>query len=172
MSALTDPRLFSAAGRPRDLLIRSGYALDPRTGLDEPYDILIREGQIAELGAPGSLPAPEDGEVFDAAGKHVFPAFVDPHVHMRTPGQEYKEDIGSATAAGAAGGYCALVAMPNTDPVVDEPSVLGSLVDRARSEARIPVGFMASITRGLAGSELTEMAGAPRRRGARLHRRR
>jgi dihydroorotase len=158
MSGLTDPRLFSPAGRPLDLLIRSGYTLDPRAGLDEPHDILIRDGHVAELGAPGSLPAPEDGEVFDAAGKHVFPAFVDPHVHMRTPGQEYKEDIGSATAAGAAGGYCALVAMPNTAPVVDDPSILGSLVERARHEARIPVGFMASITRGLSGAELTEMA--------------
>jgi dihydroorotase len=150
--------LFSPEFRPIDLLIRGGYVLDPRTKLDEAHDILIRDGQVAELGSPGSIAAPEDGEVFDAAGKHVFPAFVDPHVHMRTPGQEYKEDIGSATAAGAAGGYCALVAMPNTAPVVDEPSILGSLVERARHEARIPVGFMASITRGLSGAELTEMA--------------
>jgi dihydroorotase len=151
-------KLFAPDSRHVDLLIRGGHVLDPRADLDEPQDILIRGGRIAELGAPGSLPAPEDGEVFDAAGKHVFPAFVDPHVHMRTPGQEYKEDIGSATAAGAAGGYCALVAMPNTAPVVEEPSILGSLIDRARHEARIPVGFMASITRGLAGEELTEMA--------------
>ena len=158
MSYRMDPQLFAAPGRPAELLIRSGHVLDPRVGLDEPRDILIRDGRLTELGGPGCLPAPEDGDVFDAAGKHVFPAFVDPHVHMRTPGQEYKEDIGSATAAGAAGGYCLLIAMPNTDPVVDEPSILSSLVDRARHEARIPVGFMASITRGLAGQELTEMA--------------
>jgi dihydroorotase len=151
-------KLFAPESRPVELLIRSGHVLDPRTDLDEPQDILIRDGAVAELSAPGSIPPPEDGEVFDAAGKHVFPAFVDPHVHMRTPGQEYKEDIGSATAAGAAGGYCALIAMPNTDPVVDEPSILGSLVERARHEARIPIGFMGSITRGLAGEELTEMA--------------
>jgi dihydroorotase len=152
------PPLFSQHLRQADLLIRSGHALDPRAGLDEPHDILIRAGQIAELGAPGSLPAPEDGELFDAAGKHVFPAFVDPHVHMRTPGQEYKEDIESATAAAAAGGFCAVIAMPNTDPVVDDPAILGSLLERARREARIPVGFLASITRGLGGESLTEMA--------------
>jgi dihydroorotase len=141
-----------------DLLIRAGRVLDPRAELDDTLDILIRDGQIAELAPAGSLASPDDGEVFDATGKHVFPAFVDPHVHLRTPGQEYKEDIASGTAAAAAGGYCAVIGMPNTDPVVDEDAILGSLVDRARREARVQVGFLAAITRGLEGTELTEMA--------------
>jgi dihydroorotase len=158
MSALREPRLFEPDRRPVDLLIRAAHALDPRTGLDEPQDILIRGGRLAELGAPGTLPDPEDGEVFDAAGKHVFPGFVDPHVHLRAPGQEYKEDLATGTAAAAAGGFCAVIAMPNTDPVVDDPSILGSLIERARQEARVPVGFLATITRGLGGQELTEMA--------------
>jgi dihydroorotase len=89
---------------------------------------------------------------------HVFPAFVDPHVHLRTPGQEYKEDLDTGTAAAAAGGFCAVIAMPNTSPVLDDAAILGSLVERARREARVPVGFLASITRNLAGEELTEMA--------------
>jgi dihydroorotase len=127
-------------------------------GLDEPHDLLIRSGHLAELGSPGSLSAPEDGELFDATGMYVFPGFVDPHVHLRTPGQEYKEDLDSGTAAAAAGGFCAVIAMPNTDPVVDDPAVLGSLIERARREARVPVGFLGSITRGLEGNELTEMA--------------
>ena len=152
------PRVIRGPRRHADVLIRGGHVLDPRTGLDEPHDILVREGHVAELGSPGSLPTPDGGELFDATGRHVFPAFVDPHVHLRTPGQEYKEDIESGTAAAAAGGYCAVVAMPNTDPVLDEPSVLSSLVERARSSARVPVGFLASITRGLKGDELTEMA--------------
>ncbi|HUE26560.1 MAG TPA: dihydroorotase [Solirubrobacteraceae bacterium] len=151
-------RLYRAARPDAELLIRCGHVLDPRADLDEPRDLLIRDGQIAELGAAGSLPAPEDGEVFDATGKHVFPGFVDPHVHLRTPGQEYKENVETGTAAAAAGGFCAVVAMPNTDPVVDDSSVLGSLVDRASREARVPVGFLASITHGLRGEELTEMA--------------
>jgi dihydroorotase len=143
---------------PAELLIRSAHLLDPRSGLDEPGDLLIRDGHIAELGAPGSLPVPDDGELFDATALHVFPGFFDPHVHLRTPGQEYKEDLESGTAAAAAGGFCAVLAMPNTDPVVDEPAILRSLHELARERARVPVGFLASITRAQAGQELTEMA--------------
>ena len=151
-------RLFHVARPGDDLLIRGAHILDPRADLDEAHDILIRNGRIAELGEPGSLLAPDEIDVIDAAGKHVFPGFVDPHVHLRTPGQEHKEDLETGTAAAAAGGYCAVVAMPNTTPTVDTAAVLGSLVERAQREARVPVGFLASITRGLAGDELTEMA--------------
>jgi dihydroorotase len=88
----------------------------------------------------------------------LAPAFVDPHVHLRTPGREDEETIASGTAAAAAGGYCAILAMPNTDPVVDSAAVLRSLRAAARTEAVVPVGFMASVSRSLAGEELTEMA--------------
>jgi dihydroorotase len=151
-------KLFCPETRPVELLIRSAHVLDPRTGLDEPHDVLVRSGHIAELGAPGSLPPPVDGDVFDAAATYLFPGFVDPHVHLRTPGHEYKEDLESATAAAAAGGFCAVIGMPNTDPVVDDPAILGSLIERARRDARVPVGFLASITKNLAGETLTEMA--------------
>ena len=79
-------------------------------------------------------------------------------MHLRVPGQEHKEDIETGTRAAAAGGFCAIVAMPNTDPVVDSAPILSSLRDAAAHDARIPVGFMAAITRGLKGEELTEMA--------------
>ena len=92
-----------------------------------------------------------------ATSRVVAPAFVDPHVHLRTPGREDEETIASGTAAAAAGGYCAIVAMPNTDPVVDSAPILRGLVDQARREAVVPVGFMAAITRSLGGDELTEM---------------
>jgi dihydroorotase len=150
--------LFVRGAKPAELLIRAGQVLDPRAGLDERCDILIRDGHIAELGGPGSLPEPPGADLLDAAGRHVFPAFVDPHVHLRTPGHEYKEDIASGTAAAAAGGFCVVVAMPNTDPVVEEASTLRSLTDTARQQARVPVGFLAAITHGLRGTELTEMA--------------
>ena len=88
----------------------------------------------------------------------LAPAFVDPHVHLRTPGREDEETIESGTAAAAAGGYCAIVAMPNTDPVVDSATVLGSLIDRARRHALVPTGFMAAISKRQEGEELTEMA--------------
>jgi dihydroorotase len=158
---MSSRRLFHAARPGDDLLIRGAQVLDPRTDLDEAHDILIRNGRIAELGEPGALGGralSDQIDIIDAAGKHVFPGFVDPHVHLRTPGQEHKEDLDTGTAAAAAGGYCAVVAMPNTNPTVDTASVLGALIERAQREARVPVGFLASITRGLAGEELTEMA--------------
>jgi len=143
---------------PADLLIRAAHVLDPRAGIDAPHDVLVRDGEIAELGAPGTLEPPDGAELIDGEGKHLFPGFVDPHVHLRVPGQEHKEDIDSGTRAAAAGGFVAAVAMPNTDPVVDDATVLRSLREAARREARIPVGFLASVTRGLDGQALTEMA--------------
>ena len=87
----------------------------------------------------------------------LAPAFVDPHVHLRTPGREDEETIASGTAAAAAGGYCAILAMPNTDPVVDSGPVLRGLLEAARAEALVPVGFMAAISSSLEGEQLTEM---------------
>ena len=151
-------RLDHRAQRPADLLIRGAHVLDPRERIDAPHDVLVRDGVIAEIAPPNSLDAPDGVEVLDGEGRHLFPGFVDPHVHLRTPGQEHKEDLDSGTRAAAAGGYVAVVAMPNTDPTVDSAPVLRSLREAARREARIPVGFMASITRGLDGEALTEMA--------------
>jgi dihydroorotase len=147
-------RLFAKPGAPAELLVRGVHVLDPREGIDAVRDVLIRGGEIAAIG--DDLEA--DVEVVDGAGLHAFPAFVDPHVHLRTPGQEHKEDLATGTAAAAAGGYCAVVAMPNTDPTVDDASILRALTDAARGQAAVPVGFMAAITRGLRGEELTEMA--------------
>jgi dihydroorotase len=143
---------------PGELLIRAAHVLDPRAGLDAPHDVLVRGGTIAELAAPGSLEAPDGAELIEGRGRHLLPGFVDPHVHLRVPGQEHKEDLDSGTRAAAAGGFVAVVAMPNTDPVVDDATVLRSLREAARHEARIPVGFLASITRRLDGEALTEMA--------------
>jgi dihydroorotase len=92
-----------------------------------------------------------------ATDRILAPAFVDPHVHLRTPGREDEETIASGTAAAAAGGYCAILAMPNTEPVVDSAAVLGALIETAKAEARVPVGFLAAISKGQAGAELTEM---------------
>ncbi|MBA2764061.1 MAG: dihydroorotase [Thermoleophilaceae bacterium] len=141
-----------------DLLIRSARLLDPRTGLDQNSDLLVRDGSVAEIGAPGAIQAPDGVEIVAGEGLHAVPAFFDPHVHLRTPGREDEEDIDSGTRAAAAGGYCGVLAMPNTDPVVDSASVLGSLRERANREARVPTGFLAAITVGQAGLQLTEMA--------------
>ena len=148
--------LDCAGAPPATVLVRGARLLDPRSGLNGVSDVLVRDGRIAEI-AP-TLDAPEGGEVVEAEGLHAFPAFVDPHVHLRTPGREDEEDIDSGTRAAAAGGFCAILAQPNTDPVVDSAPVLRSLRERARVEARIPTGFMAAITVGQQGERLTEMA--------------
>jgi dihydroorotase len=95
--------------------------------------------------------------VVDGTHRVLVPGFIDPHVHLRTPGREDEETIATGTAAAAAGGYCAILAIPNTDPVIDDAEVLRGLQARAANEAHVPVGFMAAITKGQDGAELTEL---------------
>jgi dihydroorotase len=151
-------RLTARDAEPATLLIRGARVLDPRAGLDGPHDVVVREGEIAGITAAGAASAPAGYELVEAEGLTVFPGFVDPHVHLRTPGREDEEDLESGTRAAAAGGFCAILAMPNTDPVVDRAPVLRSLQERAADEAVVPVGFLAAITKGQSGTELTEMA--------------
>ena len=139
--------VFGGNGRKDDLVLEGMRVVDPGQGIDETLTISVEKGVITRL-----EPAAIRGN-----GKIVAPAFVDPHVHLRTPGREDEEDIASGTRAAAAGGFCAILAMPNTDPVVDSAAVLGALVERAEVEAEIPVGFLAAISRGQQGAELTEM---------------
>jgi len=156
--SLIDRRLNRGQATPVDALIRDVRLFDPRARIDRLGDLLIRAGEIAEIADQGTISAPEGAETVDGTGLHAFPGFVEPHAHLRTPGREDEEDLDSGTRAAAAGGYCALLAMPNTDPVVDTASVLCALRDSAHREARIPTGFLAAITRGQRGDELTEMA--------------
>jgi dihydroorotase len=141
-----------------DLLIRAARLLDPRAGIDSRHDIVVRDGRIAALDEAGRAEIPEGAEVIDAAGLLAVPGFFDPHVHLRTPGQEYKEDLETGSRAAAAGGFAGIVAMANTDPVVDEAEAIAALRERARQESTVPTGFVATVTRGMAGKELTEMA--------------
>jgi dihydroorotase len=150
--------LVAAPRPPAELLLRGAHVVDPNAGIDAAHDVLVRDGEIAEIGAPASLQAPTGTQMVEAEGKHLFAAFVDPHVHLRTPGQEHREDLETGTRAAAAGGYCVVVAMPNTDPVIDQPALLRGLLGAAARDARIPVGFMAAISVGLAGQRLTEMS--------------
>jgi dihydroorotase len=145
---------FGRTGRKDDLVVRGARVVDPGEGIDSRLDVRVDRGVVAALGTDLDT---NRHRVVDGEGLVLAPAFVDPHVHLRTPGREDEEDIGSGTRAAAAGGYCALLAMPNTDPVVDSASVLQALADRARSEAEVPVGFLGAITKGEEGGELTEM---------------
>ncbi len=141
-----------------DLLLSDVHVLDPRSGLDARQDVRVRSGEVAELAPPGTLSREEGEEAIDGRARRLLPAFFDPHVHLRTPGQEHKEDLETGTRAAAAGGFGAVIAMPNTSPVIDSAPLLRSLRDAAAREARVPVGFLPAITRGLEGRELSEMA--------------
>jgi dihydroorotase len=146
--------LFAEEAPKENIVVRGARVLDPVAGVDAVLDVRLDEGVIAALGTDLDV---NSHRVVDAAGLLLAPAFVDPHVHLRTPGREDEETIASGTAAAAAGGYCAILAMPNTEPVVDSAAALGSLIEAARTDAQVPVGFLAAITKGQAGAELTEM---------------
>ncbi len=156
---MSPPALVRSPAVPVELLLRNVHVCDPRVGLDGRHDVWVRGGEIAQVGPPGTLAAgPEAGvEVVEGEGRlWAVPAFFDPHVHLRTPGQEHKEDIESGTRAAAAGGYGAVLAMPNTDPPIDSPERLRAVREAAARQARVPVGNLAALTLGLAGERLTE----------------
>ncbi|HET7129425.1 MAG TPA: dihydroorotase [Gaiellaceae bacterium] len=136
------------------LVVRGARIVDPLERVDAVLDVRIDRGVIAQIGEQLDT---NEHRVIEGAGKTLVPAFVDPHVHLRTPGREDEETIESGTAAAAAGGYCAILAMPNTEPVVDDPETIRGLLGRAAAEAHVPVGFFAAITKGQAGDELAEL---------------
>ena len=141
-------RLPQRPGAPANVVIRGARILDPAAGIDREGDLVVRDGVIG--GDPDGL------EVVDATGLPIIPGLVDVHVHLRTPGKEHAEDIATGTASAAAGGVVTVLAMPNTQPPTDSPSILGSLLDRAAREAVVPTGFIPAITVGQMGDQLTE----------------
>jgi dihydroorotase len=137
------------------LLIKSGRVIDPAQGRDETTDILIANGSVASIGNG----LPESGaEVVDAAGMIVCPGFIDLHVHLREPGEEYKETIASGAAAAVAGGFTSVCAMPNTRPVNDNASITRYVVEKSREAGLARVYPVGAITRASSGEELAEMA--------------
>jgi dihydroorotase len=141
-------RLPQRPGDPANVVITGARVLDPAAGIDEVRDLVVRDGLVG--GDPTGL------EVVDGSGLTVIPGIVDVHVHLRTPGKEHAEDIASGTASAAAGGVVTVLAMPNTQPPTDNPSILGSLLERAGREAVVPTGFIPAITVGQKGDSLTE----------------
>ncbi len=155
---MTAPTLVSRSVPGADLVIRGARLVDPAGGLDAALDVVVDGGRISALHAPGAPIRVNGHRVIEAAGLLLAPAFVDPHVHLRSPGREDEETIASGTAAAAAGGYCAILAMPNTEPVTDNAGALGAAREQAETDAEVPVGFLAAVTKGQAGEELAELA--------------
>lgn len=128
-------------------------------GEGDPVDVLVDDGQIARIGAglDDAAGLDKDVEVIDAAGQVLLPGFVDLHTHLREPGREYAEDIETGSAAAALGGYTAVFAMANTNPVADSPVVTDHVWHRGQQVGLVDVHPVGAVTVGLAGAELTEM---------------
>ncbi|MDA2891024.1 dihydroorotase [Mycolicibacterium sp. BiH015] len=124
-------------------------------GEGDPVDVLIRDGQIVEIGS--GLAAPDGAEIIDCAGQILLPGFVDLHTHLREPGREYAEDIETGSAAAALGGYTAVFAMANTDPVADTAVVTDHVWHRGQQVGLVDVHPVGAVTVGLKGKQLTEM---------------
>ena len=136
------------------LMIRGGRVLDPASEIDESADVLIDDGVIVAVGP--ELDA-RGAEVLDATGCWVAPGFVDLHTHLREPGQEYKEDLGSGGRSAVAGGFTSVACMANTDPVNDDPAVTEYILNRAKADSPAKIYPIAAATMGLEGRVMTEM---------------
>ncbi|PZM79698.1 MAG: dihydroorotase [Candidatus Margulisiibacteriota bacterium] len=126
----------------------------PDSNIEELMDILIVDKKIQLLGKNIEN---SEATVVDAAGCYVVPGLIDMHVHLREPGQEYKEDIVTGTRAAAAGGFTSIACMPNTDPVVDSPEIVQFLMNKIKTSAKVKVYPIGSITKNLEGKQLSEM---------------
>lgn len=124
-------------------------------GEGERVDVIVDDGQIAQIGP--DLAIPDTADVIDATGHVLLPGFVDLHTHLREPGREYAEDIETGSAAAALGGYTAVFAMANTNPVADSPVVTDHVWHRGQQVGLVDVHPVGAVTVGLAGAELTEM---------------
>jgi len=139
-----------------NLLVRGGRVIDPKHGVDGVADVLVTGGKVAEIGARLEPHGPET-RVIDAKGHVVAPGLVDLHVHLREPGQEYKEDILSGSRAAVAGGFTTMCCMPNTQPVNDCRSVTDLITRRAREVGLCRVRPIGAISMGLKGEGMAEM---------------
>jgi dihydroorotase len=138
-------------------LIANGYVIDPSQGVNTGgRNVLVEDGRVIGLLDRGE-PHPKDAEVFDATGLLVAPGFIDLHVHLREPGQEYKETIASGSAAAVAGGWTSICAMPNTDPINDSPAVTRFIIEQAQRAGLANVFPIGALTKGSGGQELAEM---------------
>lgn len=138
------------------LLIANGYLIDPTQGVNTGRSLLIEDGRVAGL-LDRNEGVPEGTEVLDATGFVVAPGFIDMHVHLREPGQEYKESIATGATAAVAGGWTSVCAMPNTDPINDSPAVTRFIIEQAERAGLANVFPIGSITKGSKGTELSEM---------------
>ena len=140
-----------------DLCLRGGRVIDPGRGVDAEADVILKDGVVARQGKGIAAGLSGDVRVIDVRGKWVVPGFIDLHTHLREPGHEYKEDIVTGTRAAAAGGFTAVCAMPNTNPVNDNRAVTELIVRRSLEVGAVRVYPVGAISKGLLGETLAEM---------------
>jgi dihydroorotase len=138
----------------RPILILGGRVIDPSRGMDEITDLFLQDGKVEALGR--NLGRPDAALVLDAAGKVVSPGFIDLHVHLREPGQEDVETVATGAMAAAAGGFSAVCAMPNTDPVTDNQAAVGFIVSQAQRAGKARVYPIGAVSLGQQGQQLAE----------------
>lgn len=136
------------------LLLKSGRVVNPATNFNDIVDILIEDEKIIKIGADLQS---DDAEIFDATGLIIAPGLIDMHVHLREPGQEAKEDIGSGTRAAAAGGITTVACMPNTSPVIDNSVLVQGIAQRAQQDGVVKVKVVGALSKGQEGKELAEI---------------
>jgi dihydroorotase len=136
------------------LLLKNARVVDPAAGVDGAYDVLVEDGRIARL---ASRIEASDAKTLDLTGLCVCPGFIDMHVHLREPGQEWKETIATGTRAAAAGGFTGVACMPNTQPPIDSRSVVEFVLAQARQHGAVPVYPIGCVSKGQGGVELAEM---------------
>lgn len=136
------------------LLLKSGRVVNPATNFNDIVDILIEDEKIVKIGADLQS---DDAEIFDATGLIIAPGLIDMHVHLREPGQEAKEDIGSGTRAAAAGGITTVACMPNTSPVIDNSVLVQGIAQRAQQDGVVKVKVVGALSKGQEGKELAEI---------------
>ena len=136
--------------------IRGGHIIDPETGLDDIFDIVVAKGRIESIGSPNPETGKENCEIIDARGKFVTPGLIDMHTHLREPGHEYKETIETGCRAAAHGGFTTICCMPNTAPVNDNQSVTDYIIKKARMAGSVRVRPVGAISQGLRGENLAE----------------
>ena len=142
----------------KQILIRGGRVVDPATNTDQIADVLLQNGRIEAVTNPNSISEHGDYQtVIDAAGKIVCPGFIDLHTHIRTPGEEWKEDIKTGSAAAARGGFTTICAMPNTYPAQDNAAVIKSVLEKSAQEASVRVRLIGAITQARHGKTLAPM---------------
>ncbi|HXR36324.1 MAG TPA: dihydroorotase [Candidatus Binataceae bacterium] len=147
----------------KDLFLTGGTVIDPSSGLEAARDVLVSAAKVAAIAPPGAIHPPPDAEVLDATGCWVVPGLIDVHTHLRDPGFPHKETIESGLRAAAAGGFVAVAAMANTDPVNDNPEVTAYMLARAaevRGAALIPVGAVSKGLKGLEAADYNALARA------------